>query len=129
MNKLFFRLLVMLMSLSLIGIILVQVYWFNTSFRNNDEQFKYHVKQVLGNVAQKLEQHELYSFYNKINKKIDSTGIAPKEEDLMEFYYVQRNPKTNQTFVYSNNVKSKQYNISLPSFDKKFDSNKFKSFS
>lgn len=59
MNKLFFRLLVMLMSLSLIGIILVQVYWFNTSFRNNDEQFKFHVKQVIGNVAQKLEQHEL----------------------------------------------------------------------
>ncbi|MBF4471281.1 MULTISPECIES: sensor histidine kinase [Flavobacterium] len=130
MNKLFFRLLVMLMSLSLIGIILVQVYWFNTSFRNNDEQFKFHVKQVLGNVAQKLEQHELYSFYNKINKKIDSTGIAPKEEDLMEFYYVQKNPKTNQTIVYSNNVKSKQYNITLPSFDKKFDNNnKFKSFS
>nr|WP_315153729.1 HAMP domain-containing sensor histidine kinase [uncultured Flavobacterium sp.] len=129
MNKLFFRLLVMLMSLSLIGIILVQVYWFNTSFRNNDEQFKFHVKQVLGNVAQKLEQQELYSFYNKINKKIDSTGIAPKEEDFMEFYYVQKNPKTNQTIVYSNNVKSKQYNISLPSFDKKFDSNKFKSFS
>jgi two-component system phosphate regulon sensor histidine kinase PhoR len=129
MNKLFFRLLVMLMSLSLIGIILVQVYWFNTSFRNNDEQFKFHVKQVLGNVAQKLEQQELYSFYNKINKKIDSTGIAPKEEDLLEFYYVQKNPKTNQTIVYSNNVKSKKYNISLPSFDKKFDSNKFKSFS
>ncbi|PKB18176.1 sensor histidine kinase KdpD [Flavobacterium sp. 5] len=129
MNKLFFRLLVMLMSLSLIGIILVQVYWFNTSFRNNDEQFKFHVKQVIGNVAQKLEQHELYSFYNKINKKIDSTGIAPKEEDLMEFYYVQKNPKTNQTIVYSNNIKSKKYNISLPSFDKKFDNNKFKSFS
>jgi two-component system, OmpR family, phosphate regulon sensor histidine kinase PhoR len=51
MNKLFFRLLVVLMSLSLIGIILVQVYWFNTSFKNNDEQFKFHVKQVIGNVA------------------------------------------------------------------------------
>lgn len=54
-----------------------------------------------------------YSFYNKINKKIDSTGIAPKEEDLMEFYYVQKNPKTNQTIVYSNNIKSKKYNISF----------------
>jgi two-component system phosphate regulon sensor histidine kinase PhoR len=129
MNKLFFRLLVMLMSLSLIGIILVQVYWFNTSFKNNDEQFKFHVKQVIGNVSQKLEQQELYSFYNKINKKIDSTGIAPKEEDLMEFYYVQKNPKTNKTIVHSNIVKSKKYDITLPSFDKKFDSNKFKSFS
>src|SRR6476660_8783969 len=100
MNRLFFRLLVLLMSLSLIGVILVQVYWFNSSFKNNDEQFKFHVKQVIGNVAQKLEQQEIYNFYNKINKKIDSIGKAPKEEDLMEFYYVQKNPKTNKTIVY-----------------------------
>jgi two-component system phosphate regulon sensor histidine kinase PhoR len=46
---------VLLMSLSLIGIILVQVYWFNTSFKNNDEQFKFHVTQVMGNVAAKLQ--------------------------------------------------------------------------
>jgi two-component system phosphate regulon sensor histidine kinase PhoR len=61
MNKLFFRLLVVLMSLSLIGIILVQVYWFDTSFENNDEQFKFHVKQVLGNVADKLQKNEMYT--------------------------------------------------------------------
>jgi two-component system phosphate regulon sensor histidine kinase PhoR len=48
------------MSLSLIGIILVQVYWFNTSFKNNDEQF--HVTQVMGNVAAKLQKQEAYSF-------------------------------------------------------------------
>jgi len=40
------------MSLSLIGIILVQLYLINTSLKDNDEQFKYHVKQVLGNVAE-----------------------------------------------------------------------------
>ena len=61
MNKLFFRLLIVLMSLSLIGIILVQVYWFDKSFENNEEQFKYHVKQVLGNVANKLQKNEQYS--------------------------------------------------------------------
>ncbi len=54
MNKLFFRLLVVLMSLSLIGIILVQVFWFNTSFKNNDEQFLFHVKQIMSNVAEHL---------------------------------------------------------------------------
>jgi len=63
MNKLFFRILVLLMSLSLIGIILVQVYWFNTSFQNNDEQFKFHVKQVIGNVANKLQKQEEYAYY------------------------------------------------------------------
>jgi two-component system phosphate regulon sensor histidine kinase PhoR len=129
MNKLFFRLLVLLMSLSLIGIILVQVYWFNTSFKNNDEQFKFHVKQVIGNVADIIQKQETYNFYDKINHIKDSTGKLPKKDDLLQFYYVQKNPKTNKTIIYSNSIISEDYNITPPFFDKKFDSEKFKSFS
>ena len=129
MNKLFFRLLVFLMSLSLIGIILVQVYWFNTSFKNNDEQFKFHVKQVISDVADKIQKQETYKFYDKINHIKDSTGKLPKKDDLLEFYYVQKNPKTNKTIVYSNSIISEDYNISPTFFDKKFNSEKFKSFS
>ena len=129
MNKLFFKLLVLLMSLSLIGIILVQVYWFNSSFKNNDEQFKFHVKQVIGNVADKLQKQEAYSFYDKINHYKDSTGKVPEKNDILEFYYVQKNPRTNKTIIYSNSIISEDYNISPAFFDKKFDSEKFKSFS
>ena len=129
MNKLFFRLLVLLMSLSLIGIILVQVYWFNNSFKNNDEQFKFHVKQVIGNVADKLQKQEAYSFYDKYNHLKDSIGKVPKKDDLLEFYYVQKNPRTNKTIVYSNSIIAEDYNINGSLFDKKFDSVKFKSFS
>lgn len=128
MNKLFFRLLVMLMSLSLIGIILVQVYWFNTSFENNDLQFKYHVKQVLGNVDEKLNKREAYSFYDKYNHYKDSTGKIPKRDDLLEFYYVQKNPLTKQTIVYSNSIISEDFKISSGLFDKKFANESFKSF-
>ena len=128
MNKLFFRLLVLLMSLSLIGIILVQVYWFNTSFKNNDEQFKFHVKQVIGNVADKLQKQEAYSFYDKYNHYKDSTGKVPKKNDLLEFYYVQKNPKTNKTIIYSNSIISEDYKISSSFFDKKFDTERFKNF-
>ena len=129
MNKLFFRLLVLLMSLSLVGIILVQVYWFDRSFKNNDEQFKFHVKQVIGNVADKLQKQEAYSFYDKYNHLKDSTGKIPKKNDLLEFYYVQKNPRTNKTIVYSNSIMSEDYHINSSFFDKKFDSVKFKSFS
>ena len=130
MNKLFFRLLVLLMSLSLIGIILVQVYWFNTSFKNNDEQFKFHVKQVIGNVADKLQKQEAYNFYDKINHYKDSTGKVPKKDDLLEFYYVQKNPRTNKTIIYSNSIISEDYGISPSFFDKKLDSLKgIKNFS
>ena len=128
MNKMFFKILVLLMSLSLIGIILVQVYWFNTSFQNNDEQFKYHVKQVVGIVAEKLQKQEEYTYYEKFNRYKDSTGKIPQKNDLLEFYYVQKNHSNNTTIVFSNSISSENYDISSSFFDKKLDSVKFKSF-
>ena len=117
------------MSLSLLGIILVQVYWFNKSLENNEEQFKFHVKQVLGNVARKLQKQEYYAFYNKYNKAKDSTKKQPKTEDLLEYGYYQRNAKTNQTIIYSNSIISEDYDIFSTFFDKNNDSVKFKNFS
>ena len=78
MNKFVFRLLVLLMSLSLLGIILVQVYWFNTSLENNEEQFKFHVKQVLGSVGNKLQNKERYAFYKKNGRFKDNAKKSPK---------------------------------------------------
>ena len=128
MNKFVFRLLVLLMSLSLLGIIFVQVYWFNTSLENNEEQFRFHVKQVLGNVSQKLQKQEEYTFYNKYKKLKDSTGKAPLKNDLLEYGYYQRNAKTNETIIYSNSIISEDYDIFSTFFDKKTDSVKIKNF-
>ena len=128
MNKLFFRLLIVLMSLSLIGIILVQVYWFDKSFENNEEQFKYHVKQVLGNVANKLQKNEQYSYYEMYNRLKDSIGKIPHKSDFLEFGYYQRDSRTNETIIYSNSINSEDYGISASFFDKKLDSVKLKNF-
>ena len=129
MNKLFFRLLIVLMSLSLIGIILVQVYWFNSSFENNDEQFRFHVQQAIGTVSDKLQKQEEYSFYDKYNRYKDSTGKIPQKNDLLEFYYVQKNTRTNETIIYSNSIIAEDYSISSSVFNKKIDSVKLKNFS
>jgi two-component system phosphate regulon sensor histidine kinase PhoR len=129
MNKLFFRLLVILMSLSLIGIILVQVYWFDKSFENNEEQFKFHVKQVLGNIADKLQKKEQYNYYEMYNHLKDSTGKSPRKDDFLEFTVYQRDSRTNETIIYSNNIISEDYGISSSFFDKKLDSVKQKNFS
>ena len=128
MNKVFFRLLIFLMTVSLLGIILVQVYWFNTSLENNQEQFKFHVLQVLSNVSTKLQKQEQYNFYNKYNKLKDSIGTNPKNSDFLEYGYYQRNAKTNQTIIYSNSIIAEDYNLSNPFFDKKNDSLKIKTF-
>ncbi len=130
MNKLFFRILVVLMSLSLIGIILVQVYWFNTSFKNNEEQFRFHVTQVIGNVAEKLQKEEQFSFIDKYKKLKDSIGKEPQKSDFLEFGYYQRDSRTNETIIYSNNIISEDFNISSSFFDKKTDSiKKLKNYS
>ncbi|WP_396183352.1 sensor histidine kinase [Flavobacterium sp.] len=129
MTRVLFRLLVFLMSISLIGIILVQVYWFNSSLENNQEQFKFHVKQVLGNVSANIQEQEILSFVDKINQFKDSTGSDKVDADFLEFGYYQRNSQTNETIIYSNSINSQDFTISPSFFDKKFDSMKVKSFS
>ena len=128
MNKFIFRLLVLLMSISLLGIILVQVYWFNTSLEKSEEQFKFHIKQVLGNVSEKLQQREEYTFYSKYEKLKQTTGKTPKKSDLLEYGYYQRNAKTNETIIYSNSIIAEDYDIFSTLFDKKSDNSKIKSF-
>jgi len=120
MNRTVFRLLVFLMSLSMIGIILVQLYLINTSLKNNEEQFKYHVNQVLDDVAEKLSQEETFSFYQQYNMLKDSIGKDPKRSELLDFFLVQKNRVTNETVIYSNSIIAEDFNVTL--FDSKKDS-------
>jgi two-component system phosphate regulon sensor histidine kinase PhoR len=115
------------MSLSLIGIILVQLYLINTSLKNNEEQFKYHVKQVIAKVSEDLKQQETYSTLSQYNILRDSIGKDPQKSQLLDFFLVQKNRITNETIIYSNSIISedyniKDYNINLSFFDKKKDS-------
>ena len=125
MNKSRFRLLVFLMSLSLIGIIVVQLYWITTSLNKNEEEFKYHVQQVLGNVSNAIKDKELVSFYKQYNKIKDSIGTVPKEEDLKEIYFYERDKKTNETIIYSNTLVAENYGITGSFFDKNTNSVNF----
>lgn len=86
MNKIRFRLLVFFMSLSLIGIILVQLYWVNSSLKNNDEQFKYHIQQILSNVSGKLQDFERREFFELYRQYKDSIGNVPSKEDFIPYY-------------------------------------------
>ena len=122
MNKARFRLLVFLMSLSLIGIILVQLYWITTSLNKNEEEFKYHVQQVLGNVSNTLKEKELVSFFTKYNEIKDSIGKDPETSQLKEVYFYERDTKTNETIIYTNTLVAENYGINSSFFDNTSDS-------
>ncbi|MXN90055.1 GHKL domain-containing protein [Flavobacterium sp. Sd200] len=104
MNKTKFRLLVFFMSLSLIGIILVQLYWVNSSLKSSEEQFKFHVQQVLSKVAYKLEEQEGEEFYKIYSRYKDSTGKVPLRQDLLPFYDKGSVKGRGETVIYSDQV-------------------------
>lgn len=104
MNKTRFRLLVFFMTLSLLGIILVQLYWVNVSLSNNEDQFKYHIQQVLGRVSVQLEQREREEFYKMYQKFADSTSRNPRREELVAMYTSRNNPGGNRQIIYSEQV-------------------------
>jgi two-component system phosphate regulon sensor histidine kinase PhoR len=98
MNKTRFRLLVFFMSLSLIGIILVQLYWVNASLKNSEEQFRFQVQQALGNVSYKLGKQEAEQFYKYYTQFKDSTGKTPSRRDLLPLYDKYKMGRTDMVF-------------------------------
>jgi len=86
MNKTRFRLLVFFMSLSLVGIILVQLYWVNSSLQNNEKQFTSNVQNILGKISGRLEEKEEDALIKIIENFSDSTGRLPYRSDLLPYY-------------------------------------------
>jgi two-component system phosphate regulon sensor histidine kinase PhoR len=128
MNKARFRILVFFMSVSLIGLILIKFYWINLLLQKNNEQFKQHVQQVIGNVSQKINDKEFYTFYQRFNKMADSLGKTPKQSDIRKFYYISENNNTKETIIYSNSIIPQDFDIKGSFFDKKADSSSVKSY-
>ena len=128
MNKILFRLVIFLMTISLLGIIIVQGYLINASFKNKEEQFKLQVKQVIDNVSKKLQEQETYTFLTTYNKLKDSIGQVPEKSELVKFFYVEKNTQTNETIIYSNSVIAEDYSVSSSFFDKTKDSTKLKNY-
>ena len=85
MNKRLFFLLVVLMSLSLIGIIFVQGYWIKSTVDDKEEQFSYNAKQVLINVSKELKNKELEAFWFNFDFE-DSTSLKLNSESLEQYF-------------------------------------------
>ncbi|MBL6590188.1 MAG: HAMP domain-containing histidine kinase [Flavobacteriaceae bacterium] len=111
MNKIKYSILVLLMSISLIGIIFVQSFWIKTTLDNRERQFSLNVNQALKTVTETIKDREMRDYLAVYQKLIDSIG-EPQESQLTSvFQYINRNQNTNQTFVYSHGILEEDYNI------------------
>lgn len=121
MNKLKFKILVILMSLSLIGIVLLQLYWVKTSYENNDIQFQHHINRLLFNVSEKIKDQERYDFYKKLEEYRETTGKEPNKHNIKEIYYIEKDNRTNNEIVYSNIISLENFKLKGSFFDKTKD--------
>ncbi|MCL6273097.1 HAMP domain-containing histidine kinase [Muricauda sp. 2012CJ35-5] len=116
MNKKLFVLLVILMSLSLIGIIFVQVYWIRTSINDKEEQFSRTVTDILDKVASRVEKREMKDYSDRLASLVDSVD-QPKSTQFRNFLFVDRDLNSDEILFYSHGILEEDYNISSTFFD------------
>jgi two-component system phosphate regulon sensor histidine kinase PhoR len=80
MGKRIFFLIVFLMSISLIGIIAVQVYWINSTIENKKEQFKNDVHRALASATDRIKESEDDKVYQSYKEALKNKNLADKTE-------------------------------------------------
>src|SRR3972149_4660692 len=99
MRKRIFVLIVILMSIALIGIISVQVFWIKNTVQITEEQFTSNVKFALAKVSDDIKQREFNDFYFKI-AELYKEGEKLKESDVRKFIYEKIDTTNNEKFTY-----------------------------
>jgi two-component system phosphate regulon sensor histidine kinase PhoR len=106
------------MSSALLGILLIQVYWFNESLQRSKEQFNMQIQKVLDNVEKTVEEDEVLFFVNQMHS-LEKEGRGDKSKELLSFGYYQKNNENNDITIYSNNIISEDLIVPPAFFDNK----------
>ncbi|WP_299224292.1 sensor histidine kinase KdpD [uncultured Psychroserpens sp.] len=121
MGKKLFILLVVLMSLSLIGIIFVQAYFINNTLENEEKNFTLNVKRSLSSVSRAIEENEFEIYSKKLQKLIES-GVDPDSTAIRQVFILEQDDLSNETRVYGNSISEESFKVPSLFFDIGLDS-------
>ena len=114
MNKRYYTTLVLLMSFSLIGIILMQGYWIYSSWQNKEEEFTLAVNRTLRQVVNEIQSRELNDYVYTYQMLIDSIG-SPDESNFTDvFLFLDEDQSSNLSTFFAYGILEEDYNINLP---------------
>ena len=117
MKKRLFSILIALMALSLLGIIVVQIFWIQTNLSNREREFSLSVNNALAAVSEQIKERELRDYISATQKIMDSLG-TPKASQLTEvFQYIDRSTIDNKTLLVSRGIIEDSYGIFPELFD------------
>ena len=126
MNKKIFFLLVVLMSLSLIGIIFVQGFWIKNTVESKEEQFSFNAKQILRRVASEVENNELENYYFAMQEVVDSLGAEADSAVMTQIFEEERDEFTGDDYLSSQGKLEDDYRLSTAFLDASLDTLQFK---
>ena len=120
------RLIITLMTVSLIGLIAFQLYWINNAVKINEERFKVDVHEALNAVSHKLEQHEvLFIATQKFQgRHSDSTKIFVNV-DSIKVVDLNAGSKPSSSFTFlekrANQISSPYYTLDISGDSMRFE--------
>ena len=104
MGKKVFVLIVILMSVALIGIISVQVFWIKNTIQITEEQFTSNVRFALAKVSEDIKENEFNEFYLDILNRFKDEGSKLKYADVRKYIYEKIDTTNNERFTYSQSI-------------------------
>ena len=63
MKKGFYKILIVIMSIALIGLIIIQFYWLNLTIKTGEETFNNNVYQAMNNTTEKVNKNEQGNYF------------------------------------------------------------------
>lgn len=112
MNRKLFVLLVVLMSLSLIGIIFVQGYWIKSTVEDREEQFSYNAKQVLIEVSEQIQSSEFERYIFEYEAQLRNSEQKIDRITLTEYLIATRDEFKNEDVFNFGTIQEADYKIS-----------------
>jgi len=116
MGKKMFVLIVVLMSISLIGIIAVQLYWINNALESKKEQFKNDVQKTLGSVAERINEKEEAQIRLQVQDFIKTQSIADNAQ-IKNYLIQQIDTTNNRKITFGTTVLEENFEIPLDFLD------------
>lgn len=110
MKKKALILLVILMSLSLIGIIIVQGYWIKKNFDMKEEQFSYSARQSLIDAAEWAKNQEIDKYYARVVAMVD-TIEKPNYQSFSQIFHLEKDSLNNDIYLLHNSILQEDYKI------------------
>ena len=120
MSKRIFILLLVLMSVSLIGIIFIQSFFIIKNYEENDKQFSINVNYVLDETTSDIERNEFRKYIRKFRDLIANESLVDVDTlSIQNLIIVNENSEKKETIIYKNGVIEE--NIIIPKTKSYYD--------